>query len=242
MFPYTLHGAEKDVYAITAYQVYPLGTKLVTPNGSIFRYTEMGGTAGVAAKLYQSEAPTAGWLSQAATVALAVGDATITFRPTSTALVANDLARGTVVVEETDDLGAIYPIKSHPAAAADADCVLTLDDGVLVQVAVAVAAGNVLTALKNPWKDVIIHPSPNTAMVAGVPRVVISANAFGWLQTRGTASCLVEGTQAIGDAVMASATTDGALAPMAAATDFEVGFCMEVAPTGDFGHVFLTID
>lgn len=243
-FPETIYGAYKDAYEVGTVQIFPLGQKLVTPDGSVFRYTEMGGTVGVAAKLYQSEAPKADWSSQAlAGTAMAVGDTTIAFTPAvGTALSANDLARGTVLVEETDDLGHIYPIKYHAAIAGAATGTLYLEDGVTVQVAVAIGAGNVLTALKNPWKDIIIHPSPNTAMVVGVPRVIIAADGFGWVQTHGVASCLVEGTQVIGDGVMPSATVDGALAPAAAATDFKVGYCMEVAPTADFGHVFLILE
>ena len=115
MFPHVIHGAEKDVYEMTAYQLFPLGQKLVTPSGSVFRYTEMGATVGVASNLYQSEVPQADWSTQAiAGTAMTVGDTTIAFTPAvGTALVANDLARGTVIAEETDDLGAIYPIKSH---------------------------------------------------------------------------------------------------------------------------------
>src|SRR3990167_4312280 len=131
-FPAILYGAEKDVYETGGTILYPLGTKLITPNGSVFRYAEMGATIGVANKLYQGETRDTDWVTQAATVALAAGDTTITFRPQAagTALAANDMAGGTVLVEETDDLGHIYPIKSHPAIAAGVDGVLTLEDGV----------------------------------------------------------------------------------------------------------------
>src|SRR3990167_4782424 len=142
-FPAILYGSEKDVYETGGTMLYPLGTKLITPSGSVFRYAEMGATVGVANNLYQGETRTADWVTQAlATTAMAAGDTTITFTPAvGTALVANDLARGTVIAQETDDLGHIYPIKSHPAAAGAAACVLTLEEGVTVQVAVAIAGG-----------------------------------------------------------------------------------------------------
>lgn len=314
-FPATLYGAEKDVYETGTFQQYPIGQKLVTPDGSIFRYTEMAGTASVVASLNQAAVPTAGWLSQAATVALAAGDSTITFRPTATALVADELAGGSVLVEETDDLGGYYKIKSNTAANADADSVLTLEDGVTVKVAVAVAGGNVLTVLKSPWKDVVVAPATApTARTTGISRVVIAANAYGWLQTRGVTSYLVNGTHIIGGSLVPSNAVAGALGrksvsgtgtianaettevvthamgstptldwinfvfgetptqaitiwnvitltatqftitindPGASGMDLgwsvtspyaPVGTCVEVAPTADFGHCFLTIE
>ena len=211
-FPAIIYGAEKDVYETGSVQLYPLGQVLELPSGARFRYSEMGGTVGVANKLYQAEVPKADWSSQLVSTALAVGDTTIKFTPAAgTALSANDLAGGTVLVEESDDLGHIYQIKSHPAIAGAAEGILTLTDGVTVKVAVAIVAGNVLTALKNPWKDVIIQSSPQTGIIIGIPRIIIAANEFGWIQTRGVVSCLVSGTHTIGDPVCPSNAVDGAL-------------------------------
>lgn len=241
--PAIIYGAFKDLYEAGATQLYPLGQKLVTPDGSIFRYSLMGATVGVANKFYQSAADTVGHQSQAATVALAVSDTTITFRPTTNGLAVNELAGGTVLVEETDDLGHIYPVKSNTVASADADSVLTLADGVTVQVAVAVAALNVLTVKKNPWRDVILSiVTTPTATPAGIPRVIIAIAGFGWLQTRGISSCLVVDTWVLGEPLVQGKSVAGALGISTAATDAQVALVSEVAPAGDFGHVFLTID
>ena len=243
-FPAILYGQDKDVYETGGTMLYPLGTKLITPSGSVFRYAEMGATIGVANKLYQGETRSTDWVTQAATVALAAGDTTITFRPAAgTALVANDLAGGTVLVEETDDLGHIYQVKSHPAAAGAADCVLTLEDEVTVKVAVAVAASNVLTAMKNPWKDTVIAPvTTPTAMAAGIPRVIIAANEWGWMQTYGVASCLVNGTWVLEGPLTDGSTAAGGLMPAAADTDLPIAVAMIVGVAGDFGHCFLILD
>lgn len=244
MFPHVIHGAEKDVYETTAYQLFPVGQKMVTPLGNVFRYTLMGGTIGVANKLYQSATNITGHQSQAAAVALAVGDAQITFTPTTTAIAVNEYARGTVGVEETDDLGHLYAIKSHPAASADATCVLTLEDGVTVMVAVAVAGGNVLTVKKNPWRQVIIAPvTTPLGQAAGIARVVIAATSgWGWMQTRGVANCLVDSTWVVGAPLTDGSAVAGALMASAAATDATVAICLEVAPDADFGHVYLVVD
>lgn len=243
MFPHVIHGAEKDVYETTAYQLFPVGQRMQTPLGSVFRYTQMGATIGVANNLYQGAVDISGHQSAAFPVALAVGDTTITQLMATTAAVANEYARGTVLVEETDDLGHIYPIKSHPAAGIGANCVLTLEDGVTVQVAVAIAAGNVGTMKKNPWKDVIIAPvTTPTAKAAGIPRIIIAASGWGWVQTRGTASCLVSGTWVLGAPLTDGSGAAGSIMPSAAATDASVAICLEVAPAADFGHCYLLID
>jgi len=308
----TIYGAEKDVYLVGTQQLYTLGQKLETPAGDIYRYTEMGGTVGVVASLYQSSVPVANWDSTAITVALVVGDTTISFEDGGTAFVADEAAGGLIIAEETGDLGACYRVKSNGVTASNTT-VMTLEDGVTVITAIAVAGGNVLTFTKNPWKDVIVHPSPQTAMPAGIQRVIIAANGFGWLQTRGPASYLVNGVHVVGNDLVPSNNVDGSLGnkrttgtgtvvttsiaithnsghtPVAAdvsveytedpttapetrwldtfgATQFTVnvetdpstsdldfgwsvevpatpvGVCMEVAPTADFGTLFLKLE
>jgi hypothetical protein len=243
-----IHGVEKDVYATSVSPVYPLGQKMITPDGSIFRWSEKSGVAGVANKLQQSSAPVANWSTQAHTVALVVGDTTITFHDGGTAFTVNQLRGGTITVEETDDLGHIYRVKSNLVTAAQ-ETVCTLEDGVTVQVAMVVAANNVLTATLNPWKEFIIHPSPPTAFCIGVPRVIIGASAFGWVQTRGVASCLIDsGAPAllIGNEARPSETVNGSVAlreESAGVTDLQdVGVALETAPDGDFGTLFLKIE
>jgi hypothetical protein len=183
------------------------------------------------------------------TVALAVGDTEISFNDDGTAFVANEAAGGTIVVEETDDLGHIYHVKSNIATASN-ETIMQLEDGVTVQVAVAVDTANVLTFIKNPWKDVIISPAAvNSAPNAGIPRVVIAIAAFGWTQTRGPASCLIDSTGEallLGNNMRASEDDVGAVAlttETAGIPDYQnVGYCMETTPDGDFGHVFLQIE
>ena len=246
--PVNIYGSESDVYTVGSQQLHTVGQRMMTPDGSVFRYGEMGATVGVANKLYQSSAVVAHWLTQALATAMAVGDATITQKDGGTAFVVDQMARNTILVEETADLGHIYRVKSNAATATN-ETVCTLENGVTVKVAVAVAAGNVTSALLNPWKDVIIQPATTlTGMIIGVPRVIIAINGYGWIQTRGPASCLIDASTAIltGNAVRASEVTAGAVAlrdETAAYIDWaDAGYCMETAPDADFGHVFLTIE
>jgi hypothetical protein len=204
----TIYGAEKDVYLVGTQQLYSLGQKLETPDGSIFRFMEMGGTTGVANKLYQSSVAEANWTNQDLATALTAGDTQITFKDGGTTFVVDEAAGGTVHAEEASDLGATYRIKSNSVTAA-ANTVMQFEDGV---VALATSTANPFTFIKNPWKDVIIHPSPATALVIGVQRNIIAANGFGWTQSRGVATCLSNGVSVAAQPLVASNAVDGATA------------------------------
>ncbi len=247
--PGTLDIPYSTPYETGLKQLHAVGQKAETPDGSIFRYGQMGATLGVANKLYQSSIPIGNWTSILHTVALAVGDTEISFNDDGTAFVANEAAGGTIIAEETADLGHIYHVKSNIATASN-ETIMQLEDGVTVQAAVAVDTANVLTFIKNPWKDVIISPAAiNSAPNAGIPRVVIAIAAFGWIQTRGPASCLIDSTTLavlLGNNIRASEDDVGAVALVeetAGLSDYQnVGYAMETAPDGDFGHIFLQIE
>ena len=247
----TIHGAEQDVYFVGTQQRIQMGQKMETPSGEIYRYTLMGSTIGVANKLYQSSIPIANWITQTHTVALAVGDTSLSFNDGGTAFVVDEAAAGTVLAEETDDLGHIYRVKSNNATASN-ETIFTFENGVTVQIAVAVAASNVLTFIKNPWRQTIISPATiNTASNAGVSRVIIAANGFGWTQTRGVCSCLFDtdatgGALLLGNACRAATDIAGAVTiadETAGDAEYQlVGYAMETAPDADFGHIFLTLE
>ena len=246
-FPITLSGAEKDTYDTGAVQLYPIGQKLETPDGSIFHYSEKGAATGVANKLQQASVPVGNWTNVDLATAAAVGDAQISFEDGGTTFAVNEAAGGTVQIEEVGDLGHIYRIKSNTATATTTT-VMQLEDGVTIQQAVT---SNATTFMKNPWKDFVIKPaSAQTSIVNGIPRVIIAADAFGWLQTRGIVSCLWDGSAAstVGFAVRASEDDAGGLADYDAseADDADVGhigYALKTTiPDTEFGTFYLTLE
>ncbi len=246
----TIYGAEQDVYAVGTQQKFDIGQKMETPDGDVFRFTLMGSTIGIANKLYQSSIPIGNWADTDITVAMAVGDTTISFTDGGTAFVVDEAAGGSLHPEDPADLGHVYRVKSNLATASN-ETIMTLENGVTVQVAIAVVANNALTFIKNPWRQTIISPATiNTAPNCGVSRVIIAANGFGWTQVRGVASCLFD-TDATGGALLLGhgcrAATDIAGAVTIhdeAAGDAEyqnVGYALETVADTMFGHIFLTL-
>ncbi|MEE9149928.1 MAG: hypothetical protein V3U27_21330 [Candidatus Tectomicrobia bacterium] len=244
-YPATLQIDYAAPYETGGTQLYPIGQKAESTDGSIYRYTLMGSTIGIANNLYQAAVPTNNWLSQTHTIEATAGDTSISFEDGGTTFTVNQAAGGTVLFEETDDLGGIYRIKSNTATAV-AETIMQFEDGVTVQTTMAVAASNVMTFLLNPWSATIVVPTTTpTAIHAGIPRVIIAASAYGWLQTRGVASCLIIGVVVKGNPVITAGTTAGSVGPPASQTTTIttlVGQAMEVAPTADFGHIFLTLE
>ncbi|KKK61915.1 hypothetical protein LCGC14_3009550 [marine sediment metagenome] len=241
-YPGTIQLDYGSPYETTTVQLYPMGQRGETPDGSWYRYSLMGGVTGVANKLYQGAATAvANWTTQTHTIALAVGDTEISFDDGGTAFTVNQLEGGSLLVEETDDLGHIYRVKSN-VVTASTETICQLEDGVTVQKAVLVEALNVLTANLSPWAEVVIPPATTpTNIVVGVPRVIIAANAFGWVQSRGLASTLAASATLPGNPSIVSGTGGAAGIAASQTTNITgyVGRAMNLAIAGDFAAIWL---
>lgn len=229
-----------DPWAESVGQKYPLGTKL-TYGEREFVYAKMGATAGVPGNLYQAVVPLAGHIDEAIDTP-AVGDTTIAFTPntvTTDDLAANELADGYIWINDDTGEGHLYKIKSHPAIVGGVSGVLTLYDPIRL----AIGASGTATVLHNRYRNVIVHPSPPTAIIAGVCGFIVTANYYCWLQTKGPCAVLTQGTVVIADVVVPSATVDGAVMPSAAfETDGPVvGQVMAVNADGEYSGIWLDI-
>lgn len=221
-------------------QEAPLGMKVETPDGRVYRYVKVGATALVAGKLYDGPATVADHTNISVASAAAAGASTITVTLGSTAATANQYAGGVVVINDVDGQGFTYSIKSHPAADAAASLTLTLDDEETVVTALTTSSQATLVA--NQYNGVIIHATTETGVPVGVAVTQVTAAQYGWLQTRGPVSLLINATTGIGESVAASDTTnagggevgDGVLSP--------IGYALAAGVASEYNPVFLTID
>lgn len=236
----------------TTVQYHPLGSIAVSRDGRVFRYSSAGATDLVVGNVIQSPAPIPNHLALTAAVQ-SVGDGTpignkpIVVTPGATAGAANLYAEGTLQVSVTPDLGHTYRVNSHPAITASTAFNLYLDPDDLVQIAFTTATRYGL--LHNPWKTTIVAPTTLTAGLCGVANTIITGNGtaenYGWLQTRGPASVLINGTPGVGVYVMNSATTAGAVDVITTTnlvTSNLVGRMMQVGVSTKNNSVFLLID
>jgi hypothetical protein len=231
----------QDGFQSSATQAHPLGTKGITKDGRVFRYSQAGASDLVAGNVIQSAAPIANHLALTA-VAAAVGTTVITVTPGNTAGAANLYAEGVLNVDTSPNNGTAYRIKGHPAITASTAFTLTLADDDAIQVAWTSATRYGL--IHNPYKNVIQTPTTLTAAVAGVAGYIITAAQFGWIQTWGPASVLINGTPAVGVMVMNGATTAGSVDVITTTnlvTSNVVGKMMQVGVSTKNNLVWLTI-
>ena len=224
-----------------AAQVLPLGTKLIYGE-RVFRYTLAGGTALVAGNVLQGMVGVAGHITEGLDVP-AIGATSVEFTPSGTAITANEYQDGFFVQDAgATGAGYAYKIKSHPVSSGTSAIDLALIDPIVV----AIPAAGTGSIIQNPWGEVLqAIATTHTAPVVGVAQAVITAAQYGWVQTRGPASVLTEGTVVKGNVCIAPTGTAGAVGPRSTALvvkEVPVGYVMNVGADDTWSTVYLIID
>lgn len=182
---------------------HDLGTKMESPDGRVWRYVGVGGSALVVGDLVQAEPEDSG--EQNLAIAAASAGATQIVTTSTITVDANEYAGGFIVVSTTPGLGQVFRVKSHLAYSAAA-ATFELEDP--VQVALTTASR--IDLVPNLYDNVIQNPASATSAPLGVAVKAISANRFGWIQTRGVAGLLNQGNWLAGQLLVASNGTAGA--------------------------------
>lgn len=231
----------QDSFTSSTTQMHPLGTRAYTADGRRFRYSQIGGVDTVAGTLLQSAAQVTAHLANTPP-AVAIGAKSFTYTPGAATGAANLYAEGYLQVDTTPGNGYTYQVSGHGAIASATAFTLYLVDPIQIALTTSSRVG----LGTNPYKNIIITPTTNTAAVQGVAPCVIATTAYGWLQTWGPASTLINGTPAITAPVVNSATTAGAVdgwtTAAAAVAVSPVGFMMQVGVSGKNNLVMLRLD
>ncbi len=231
-----------DLKSNSSTQLQTLGAYVETADGRGFRYAKVGGTSTVPGKVYVSatwdstnQAPVGGL----ATAAAAIGDVDVTLTASLT-LAVNLLAGGYLVTDVTPGEGYIYKIKGNTAVAAAANCVVTLDDPLVV----ALTTSSNVVLVKHPYDAVIVSPgAASTGAPVGVATSIITNAYYGWLQTFGPAPVLAGVATSIslpGVPVTVSASTAGSVIVSTAILP-TIGWAMQLFTATEYQIVYLTI-
>jgi hypothetical protein len=232
----------QDILVDSSTQTLPLGAYAETNDGRGFRYAKIGATSTVPGKVYVSaawdstnQAPVGGL----AVAASAIGANTVTLTGSLT-LAANLLAGGYLVTDVTPGQGYIYRIKSNTAVAGAVNCVITLDDPLIV----ALTTSSKVVLVKHPYDQVIVSPGgASTGAPVGVSVGIITNAQFGWLQTFGTSVVLSGVATSIslpGVPVTPSASTAGSVIVSTAVLP-TIGWAMQLYTATEYQTIFLTI-
>ena len=228
-----LQVSPQELMTDSSIQMATLGARATTGDGREFRYVKAGGTALVPGKLQQTAAETTAW-ENLSVAAAAIGDKSITTTSTVT-VTANQLAGGYVAVSVTPGQGYMYRIRSHAAATA-AVVTLYLEDPIQV----ALTTASYVDLISSPYAEVIINPSSATGTPIGVAVYPITAEYYGWIQTKGPANVLADGAITVGTNLVASNGTAGAVEPLAG-VQASIGIAMEGISTTEYGMVYLNL-
>lgn len=200
-------GIDQLITQVSVGQNYVLGARKEI-GLSVYRYGLAGGVNLALGELCQAPVPTAGEHNLVPAADPAIGTVVITLT-TGAAVAANEYAGGWLHVNDGTGQGQVLRILSHPANAGAAVCAFTCIDPLTT--ALVTAADSLCALTANPYNLAIVHDSPPTSRLVGVPVVAINAGLYGWFQTRGPAAVLTQGTVHIFQQVQASATVDGAV-------------------------------
>jgi len=254
---YGYYGDEKATCTSAANTFgVPVGTRMVLPDGRVFRLARASTAAAIGAGLVcQAPVPNASSdMDVELLVAAAAGATALSVRlPTTVA--ANYYAGGYVLVNDGDGEGHIYKIKENTAITASGAATVTtvtLEDNDALAASVAKSAAGTETLIglrKNPYMDVVVNAVAGTETEVGVTTVSASAGYYTWLQTYGDGMGLAAATVCVAfSAVMAdTAGTAGAITLMESATAANMnhrilGYATNVAAVNtDYQSVFWTI-
>ena len=253
--PVQIYG--QDIFTASNIPQHALGERGVTAEGRSFRYcsiepsatTVTGQVAGatlVAGNLIQTSAPVANHLALTPSVAN-IGDLTVTVTLGATAAYANQYSQGAILVSVTPGLGQLLKIRSHPAAAASATLVLTLEDPILV----ALSTSSRIDLMRNIYAGVIQAPATTTGAIIGSAQFAIPALAtggalgqnYGWIQTKGPAAVLSAATIAANIPITGTISAGTAGAAIAASGILQtIGVTLVATASGRTSAVYLMID
>ena len=201
-----------DVYEENSSAVWILGTRLQIGE-RVYRYTENGGTALVAARLCQMPViESNGDVTDMAvdTPAAGVRQMEVT-NGGNTAITAGEFASGWLHVNDDTGEGFAYQIRTNDAMSTSASGTIYLYD----RVKTTLGASATVSLTHNIWANTIVHPSPATALLTGVAPIAITADYYFWAQTWGPCVMLEDSSStavAQGSPVRASEDDDGAIA------------------------------
>lgn len=232
--------ASFDPRVMTATQEHPLGFMMRTVDGRAFRYGKADSNGSTAGYLYCSNANAANHSNCAVYAAAAIGATEVTVTLGATAATANEFAEGYLIPNDVAPEGvAGFKIKSHPAADSAATLTLKLAE----PLSEALTTSSEVTLIHNPY-NAVEATTTQTTPPAGVAAVDITANYYGWYQTRGPAAVLCDaGAQAsLGQMVTIGGTSPGGVAPIDADTEIPVGYALDAGVSGEFNPVFLVLD
>lgn len=206
--PFT-NDAGVNVSGTTFYSAqHDIGEGIFLADGRVFRYTQAGGTI-AAGNLACSAAPVAN-LQAMVVAAQTIGTTVISVTPGgSITITANQFSEGYLgtVAAAGGNPGVMFKVKGNPVqTSSSAAFNVTLFDPINV----ALTASDTVSLIQNRYQ-LPTTTTTQTRFPAGVPLVATALSNYCWLQSKGRAMVLMNGTPAVGNFVVVGASTAGSV-------------------------------
>jgi len=254
-------GIALGLFETTTNQPGPVGTLRELPDGRRFRlgYAFASCTANklcapdATSQVAAEGAATAVVNSSGGAADYASGVTTLYLKDTDkfTAANSNDVFAGGFLVHANGG-GGPFRITTHSYTASTSVLKVILED----QTNVAFDSEDEVAIVGQPYNYLQVADSSNMAL-AGIPMATVAAGSYGWFQTRGICSCLMDGTATDGMLLTLSDGTAGAVQPIggditidssddvtfaAIETEPVVGFAIGGTATGKYATIMLQIE
>ena len=259
-FPNVVWGSfgDEKVTSSTKIGSLPLGARMITPDGCVYAHAKVSATAGVTGSLYQGVVGISATdtdyikdLAVAADAAIGATSISVTAGGT-TAVTENQFTDGTIFVNDVTGQGTRYRIKGNSAAAAGLTITVNLYPSDPVAQAL-VAGSSQVGLMENPFFGITLTTADTVSIgpVAGALNASVAANYYCWVQRRGEAALLTEGTVVVGNPVSAAyQNLTGAVGAFSAATTLpgdgkaitKVGRVLRVAASTEYSLIQLELE
>ena len=234
-----LDYGDETVTSTTESRGVTLGTKGLMPDGRVFRYSKAG-EAITAGLMCQTPLAIANHDMDLVTAAAAVGATSIVSTLGGTAVTKDQYKGGTLYVNDGAGEGQTFRIATHAAVSSSGDFTVPFEGKQTVKTALTASS---LTGLKaNPYNGTLIYNTTPDGIPTGFTPTDVASGAYFWQQTYGDAAVFAQGTMVLGQCVVPSTNTTGAVDPHVATGDdnWNVAVvCSPIAVTTDYQHVFI---
>jgi hypothetical protein len=209
-------------------------------NGKLYRYAKAGGSNLAKGKLVVAPDPVANHIDLAPVAAYAIGTTTIQLTLGATAATADQYKGGSMVIQDGTGEGRSYYIEGNTAAGSAGTITVYLREGIDTAM---VVANTKVDLLASDYNGVVISATDQADRALGVPNVAITAAYYGWIQTMGNCSVLMDEAVAVGLALTIGTGVAGAVEALDGAGEQDLGVVSQTAGVDtEYQNVWLHID
>tara|TARA_R110000824_G_scaffold279102_2_gene467317 strand:- start:388 stop:1128 length:741 start_codon:yes stop_codon:yes gene_type:complete len=234
-----LDYGDETVTSTTEARGITIGTKGLLPDGRVFRYS-YAGEAITAGLMCQNSLAIANHDMDLVTAATAVGSSTIAVTLGGTAVTKDQYKGGTIYVNDNDGEGQSFRIGAHAAVDSSGTFTVPLEGRQTVKT--ALTASSLCGVKANPYNGTLIYNTTPDGIPTGFTPTDVASGAYFWQQTYGDAAVFAQGTMVLGQCVVPSTNTTGAVDPHVATGDDNMNValvCSPISVTTDYQHVFI---